>query len=222
MGSLLGLADKLDTISRSIGKAASWIILPLVGLIMLDVVTRKIAFIKEWSAEITIQHGFSVSFILQDLQWHLHGMLMLLTFGFGYLLNAHVRVDIFREGASKRGQVKIETLGLLICAIPFLLVMIWFSFKMTQASWLQWEGSESQVGLGWRWFIKSFLVWGFVVAVLAATATLFRCLNYLYGTYDEQALAEDKIQFFTDVDTLPKVVIEPDGNIVAPTEERER
>lgn len=208
MGALLNLAGKFDFVSRGVGKFASWLILPLIFLIMFDVITRKIDFIKEASAEITIHYGFSVSFILQDLQWHVHGALLLLTFGFGYLLNAHVRVDIFRENLSRRKQVWVETLGLIICAVPFLLLMIWFSWQMTSSSFSQWEGSESQVGLGWRWLIKSFLIWGFIIAILAALATLFRCLAYLYGNYDDQAQAEDELQFFTDVETLPKVVLE--------------
>ena len=208
MGALLGLAGIFDKIARGVGKAASWLILPLVFLIMFDVITRKIDYIKEASAEITINYGFSVSFILQDLQWHVHGALLLLTFGFGYLLNAHVRVDIFREGLSRRKQVWVETLGILICAVPFLLLMIWFSWVMTSSSYIQGEGSESQVGLGWRWIIKSFLIWGFLVAIIAALATLFRCLAFLYGNFDQQAQAEEELQFFTDVEVLPKVVLE--------------
>ena len=208
MGALLGLADLFDRISRGVGKFASFLILPLIFLIMFDVITRKIDFIKTASADITIEYGFSVSFILQDLQWHVHGALLLLTFGFGYLANAHVRVDIFREALSRRRQVWVEFFGILICAIPFLVLMIWFSWVMTSASFSQWEGSESQVGLGWRWFIKSFLIWGFIIALLAALATLFRCWKYLYGNYEEQAVAEDQLQFFTDEEVLPKVVLE--------------
>lgn len=208
MRGLLNIAGSLDGISRSVGRFASWLILPLIFLIMFDVITRKIDYIKDASADITINYGFSVSFILQDLQWHVHGALLMLTFGFGYLMNAHVRVDVFREHLERRSQVWVETVGLVVCAIPFLLLMIWFSWKMTSASWAQWEGSESQVGLGWRWFIKSFLIWGFLIAVMAALATLFRCLAYLRGNYDEQAEAEDELQFFTDVETLPKVVLE--------------
>ncbi|MEL6999980.1 MAG: TRAP transporter small permease subunit [Pseudomonadota bacterium] len=208
MGALLSLGDVLDRISRSVGKAASFLILPLIFLIMFDVITRKIDYIKEASAEITINYGFSVSFILQDLQWHVHGALMLLTFGFGYLANSHVRVDIFREGLARRSQVWVETFGILICAVPFLLLMIWFSYVMASASFAQGEGSESQVGLGWRWIIKSFLIWGFLIALMAALATLFRCLNFLFGNYEQQAIAEDQLQFFTDVETLPKVVLE--------------
>lgn len=208
MGALLSLADVLDRISRGVGKFASWLILPLTLMIMFDVITRKIDYIKDISADVTIEYGFSISFILQDLEWHLHGALLLLTFGFGYLMNTHVRVDIFREGLSRRKQVWVEFFGLVICAVPFLCLMVWFSWIMASSSYMQGEGSESQVGLGWRWIIKSFLIWGFVIALMAAVATLFRCINFLWGNYDQQAEAEEKLQFFTDIEVLPKVVLE--------------
>jgi TRAP-type mannitol/chloroaromatic compound transport system permease small subunit len=202
------ISDKLGGLSAGIGKFASWIILPLVFIIMLDVITRKIEIIKVWNSDITSTYGFSVSFILQDFQWHLHGAMLLLTFGFGYMLNSHVRVDIFREALSRRRQAWIETLGLTILAIPFMLVMIGFSWDLTYASWKINEGSESMVGLGMRYIIKSFLMWGFIVALMAAVATLMRCVLFLYGDYEDQAVAEDNLQFFTDNDSMSKLILE--------------
>ena len=204
----LSLSDKMAGFSMGLGRLFSFMILPLIFLIMFDVITRKIDFIKDASADITIEYGYSVSFILQDLQWHAHGMLLLMTFGFAYLLNAHVRVDIFRENAGRRGQAWVELCGLFICAVPFLMIMIYFSWNLTYASWMQGEGSESQVGLGWRYIIKSFLVWGFAVALIAALATLFRVACFLFGTMDQQAEAEDKLQFFTDADEMSKLILE--------------
>ena len=214
MYALLSLANVLDRISRNVGKLASWLILFLIFLIMFDVITRKIDFIKDRSAEITMEYGFSVSFILQDLQWHVHGALLLLTFGFGYLYNSHVRVDIFRENVSRRKQVWIETIGLVICAIPFLALMIWFSWVMASSSYAQGEGSESQVGLGWRFIIKSFLIWGFGIALVAAVATLLRCIAYLFGDEEQQVIAEEQLQFFTDIDVLPHIELDDDGEVI--------
>lgn len=205
--SLRLLSDAAGNFVIWIGKTVSWIILLLIAMIMFDVVTRKIEFIKVRNAEITETYGFSVSFILQDLQWHVHGILLLMTLGFGYMLNAHVRVDIFRESASRRRQAWIESLGITIFAIPFLIVMIGFSWDFFYASFTGWEGSESMVGLGWRWIIKSFLIWGFCIAFLAAISTLLRCLHFLYGDEEAQAEAEVNLQFFTDADALPKLIL---------------
>ena len=202
------LGDISAGIAVWVGKLASWIIIPLIIIIMFDVITRKIEYIKVWNSQITSTYGFSVSFLLQDFQWHLHGVLLLMTFGFGYIFNSHVRVDIFREAASRAGQVKIETFGLTILAIPFMMVMIGFSWDLFYASWNIGEGSESMVGLGWRYIIKSFLIWGFGIALMAAIGTLIRCLLYTYGDEEEQAIAEDKIQFFTDNDAMSKTILE--------------
>ena len=200
------ISDFFGNLVTEIGRLASWIVMLLIVTIMFDVVTRKIEVIKIMNAEITETQGFSVSFILQDLQWHMHGILLLMTLGFGYMLNAHVRVDIFREAASRRGQAMIETFGLVVLAVPFILVMIGFSWDLFYASYKGWEGSESMVGLGWRWIIKSFLIWGFCVALMAVGATLIRCLNYLYGDYEEQTIAEESLQFFTDNDQMGKLI----------------
>lgn len=216
MIALLRFAKALDRLARKAGQLASWLILPLIFLIVFDVITRKIDFIKNLSAEVTINYGFSPSFIFQDLEWHIHGVLLLLTFGFGYLMNAHVRVDIFRELASRRGQVRLEMWGILICAVPFLLVMIYYSWIMAYSSYTQGEGSESQVGLGWRFLIKSFLVIGFSVALAAALATLFRCIAYLYGGAGLREEAEKDLPFLSahgapqSVSVKPVKTVDPD------------
>ncbi|MEM7745003.1 MAG: TRAP transporter small permease subunit [Pseudomonadota bacterium] len=205
---LQSISDVCGAVATGVGRLASWIILPLIMIIMFDVITRKIEFIKIWNAGITETYGFSVSFLLQDFQWHLHGVLLLMTFGFGYMLNSHVRVDIFRETASRTGQAWVETIGLTLLAIPFMLVMIGFSYDFAIASYFQGEGSESMVGLGWRWIIKSFLVWGFCIALTAAVATLIRSVIFLYGDIEEQTVAEETIQYFTDQDAMATLILD--------------
>ena len=197
-----------------IGKAASWLIVPLVFIIMIDVITRKIQWIKELSAEITVEYGFSISFMAQDLEWHIHGVLLLLTFGYAYLYNAHVRVDIFRELAGRRRQAWIEIIG-LIFAMIFLFYMIKIAWDFTVASYYQGEGSESTVGLGNRFIIKSFLVWGFGLTFIAAFAMLLRSVVFLFGSQVLSREAENLIPYFTDKSVLPKLKMNPDGTVEA-------
>lgn len=211
---MLNLADGMARLSNTVGRGVSWLILPLIFIIMIDVITRKIEYIADWSADITIEYGYSVSFILQDLQWHIHGVLLMLTFGMGYLANAHVRVDIFREMGSRRTQCWIELFGLLFLAIPFLTLAIIKSIDMVTISYAQNEGSESLVGIPWRYIIKSCLPIGFFIVMLAAIATLIRVVTYLFGSSDAAARAEDNIQFFTDQEVLPKASIEDAEDVI--------
>lgn len=216
---MLGLADGMDRISRSVGKAASWLILPLIFIIMFDVITRKIEYISRWSADITIEYGYSVSFILQDLQWHIHGVLLMMTFGMGYLANAHVRVDIFREMGSRRTQSRIELIGLLFLAVPFLVLAIAKSVDMVLISYSQGEGSESLVGIPWRYVIKSVLPIGFIIVMMAALATLIRAVAHLWGSPEASARAESSLQYFTDTEVLPKATLDMAEDVIAVEEE---
>ncbi len=198
MGSLLAGAQVLDTIARSIGKKIGWIILPLIAVIMFDVITRKIDVTRIYFSGFTMEYGISVSTILQDLQWHFHGALLMLTFGFGYLSNAHVRVDVFRELFRHKVQAWLEFWGLIILAIPFLVLMINYSIDITVLSFNQGEGSESMTGLGQRWFIKSAMIVGFAITLMAAIATLVRLIGFLFGSEEDKESARHSLEIFAD------------------------
>lgn len=204
MNSLASLADALDKLARTVGKGIGWVILPLIFVIMFDVVTRKIDATRLYFSEYTVEYGYSVSTILQDMQWHFHAMLLMLTFGFGYLANAHVRVDIFREMLSKRRQGWVEFIGLIILAVPFLTLMIVYAWDLMSLSWHQNEGSDSMTGIDYRYAIKAFVPLGFVIAMAAVLATLFRLYNFLFGTSEQQDYARSKLEIFTDHAELQK------------------
>lgn len=188
----------MDRIVRSIGQGIGWIILPLILTIMFDVITRKVDFIRLYFSEFTITYGYSISTILQDLQWHFHAMLLMLTFGFGYLRNAHVRVDIFREMLPRRRQAWVEFFGLLFLAVPFLVLMIRYGWDLMYLSWQQGEGSDSMTGIDYRYVIKAFVPLGFVVALMSVIATLIRLGHFLFGSAEQKDYALSKLEIFPD------------------------
>lgn len=198
MDSALSFANSLDRLTRWIGKAAGWLMLPLIAVIVFDVVTRKIDFTRLLFSDFTMASGYSVSTILQDLEWHFHGALLLLSFGFGYLANAHVRVDVFRELLPRRKQAWMELFALVFMALPALTVLLWYSGLLFELSWAQWEGSDSLTGIGWRWFIKFFMPLGFVFAYLAVIATLIRLIAFLFGDEHLQLKAVEGLEIFAD------------------------
>ncbi len=198
MDNALKFAAAIDGITRRIGKAAGWLMLPLIFTIMFDVVTRKLDVTRLLFSDFTMASGYSVSTMLQDLEWHFHGAILLLTFGFGYLANAHVRVDVFRELLPRRTQGRIELIGLLVLAVPALIVLIAYSWTLFHLSWLQGEGSDSLTGIGWRWFIKFFMFFGLSLAMLAVIATIIRLIAFLYGAPQHQERALDGLEIFAD------------------------
>lgn len=201
MQKILKIASVLDRIARSIGLWVGWIIIPLIFVIMFDVITRKIDVTRLFFSEYTVEYGFSVSTILQDLQWHFHALLLMFSFGIGYLYNAHVRVDIFREMLSRRKQGWMELCGLIILGLPFLILMIMFSNDMFWLSWSQGEGSDSMTGIPMRYIPKSFMVFGFLVVLAAVLATIFRLIAYLFGNQETQDAAIENLAIFSDQST---------------------
>jgi TRAP-type mannitol/chloroaromatic compound transport system permease small subunit len=208
MGSLLNLAGKLDGFARWCGKTAGWIIVPLILVIVFDVVTRKVDVIRLYFSDFSVDYGYSISTILQDLEWHFHGALLLMTFGFGYLMNAHVRVDIFRENLSRRKQAWFEFWSLIIMAIPFLIIMLWYTVDFVALSYHQGEGSESLTGIPWRYVIKGFMPLGIFVLLVACIATLIRVVAYLYGSPDEKDDMFDELTIFSHEDPASKALEE--------------
>ncbi|MEZ5932348.1 MAG: TRAP transporter small permease subunit [Alphaproteobacteria bacterium] len=196
MNGLLNLADKLDRIPRTVGRWAGFIVLPLIAVIMFDVITRKIDFLRIGMSQLS-WYWLIEPIKLQDMEWHLHAIILMMSFGYGYIMNSHVRVDIFREMLPRRGQAWVEFFGILLLAMPYLIVAIYFSWQFVKISYLQGEGSESLTGITHRYFIKSVMVIGFTLTMSAFLATFIRICALLFGSHDDKARAASDLNLFT-------------------------
>ena len=196
MNGMLNLADKLDRIPRTVGKWAGFVVLPLIAVIMFDVITRKIDFLRIGMSQLSF-YWVIEPIKLQDMEWHLHAVILMLSFGYGYIMNSHVRVDIFREMLGRRGQAWIEFWGILLLAMPYLLIAIYFSWQFVKISFLQGEGSESLTGITHRYIIKSVMVIGFTLTMCAFLATFFRLWALLFGDHDDKERAAADLNIFS-------------------------
>lgn len=174
----LRIADRLRNIVDYLGRLGSWFFLPLVLITCFDVIIRKLTFRDENEQLIFGVQNFLVnnispyfgSTMLQELQWHFHTALFALALAYGLIWNTHVRVDLVRETLSFRKKAWIELLGTTIFLIPFIGVTIYFAGDYAYTSWAQNEISASTVGLTNRWIIKSVLVLGLLMVLMAGFA----------------------------------------------------
>ena len=196
MNGMLNLADRLDRIPRFIGKCAGFVILPLIAVIMFDVITRKIDFLRIGMSQLS-WYWLIEPIKLQDMQWHLHAIILMLSFGYGYIMNSHVRVDVFREMLPRRGQAWIEFWGIVLLAMPYLIIAIYFSFQFVKISFFQGEGSESLTGITHRYIIKSVMFIGFVLTFSAFLATFLRLWALLFGDHDDKERAATALKLFS-------------------------
>ena len=119
-----------------------------------DVICRKLVWVQIWLVE-NLGRIFE-STLLQELEWHFHTALFLMVLGYGFTHNRHVRVDFIRENLKFRSKVWIDFLGTSILMIPWICVLIYFSFIYVRESFIINEVSASLVGLSHRWVIKAF------------------------------------------------------------------
>lgn len=165
MNHIGSLSSRLERFVDRTGKLASWCLVLLVVIIIFDVITRR--FLVLGSTK------------LQELEWHLHTILFCLTLGYGYIHDAHVRVDLVRERLSRRLQAAIEVAGIALLLMPFVLLMIYFTTDFAYRAYVEGEVSASGTGLPYRWIVKSAIPIGFVVLLLSAIARLLTAFHDL-------------------------------------------
>ena len=121
------LSERLRGVVDRVGRFGSWFIIPLVLITCYDVTLRKLKFFYVWVLENFGRIWIFESTLLQELEWHMHTVLFAFVLGYGYIHNAHVRVDLVRERLSFRRKAWLEFLGTTFFLIPYTLVVIWFA-----------------------------------------------------------------------------------------------
>jgi TRAP-type mannitol/chloroaromatic compound transport system permease small subunit len=185
----LRVSDALRKFVDQAGQWSSWLILPLVLITCFDVVIRKsqlrdsgdqlIFGVQYWLVNHVSKYFGST--MLQELEWHFHAALFALVLAFGYVHNTHVRVDLVRENLHFRKKAWIEFIGVTCFLIPYVLVVTYFAADYAHTSWDQNEISASTVGLTNRWIIKSILVCGLILVLMAGFAVWLQVYMVLFG-----------------------------------------
>ena len=183
------IAEALRRVVDFIGRWAAWLSIPVVVITCIDVVGRKLAYIDDDTGRVhSLQlwlsgniGRFFDSTVLQELEWHFHAALFALVLGYGMVYNTHVRIDLIRDHLDFRRKAWLEFVGLTFFMLPYCALVIWFAFDYTYSSYLVSEQSSSTVGLTHRWIIKSVLVFGLIVALVAGIAAWLQVATILWG-----------------------------------------
>ena len=116
---------------------------------------------------------------LLDVQWHLLAIISLLPCALVWLRDGHVRVDFLYNQFSPLGRSRVDVLGNLVFALPWLLLCIPASYHFALRALSSAEQSRNG-GLNDLYLIKAALPLGFallLVAVLIDSALRLRELT---------------------------------------------
>ncbi|MCB1121005.1 MAG: TRAP transporter small permease subunit [Verrucomicrobiae bacterium] len=138
----MNFIGKIESVVEGLGKAASWLLLILLGSIILQICLNYLGSSITW---------------MEELQWHLYGISALLSLSYTMTGNGHVRVDVIHQKFSVRTKQVMETLWILFALIPLYLVTFYFGLDFSYESFLRGESSPEPGGLPYRWIVKSFI-----------------------------------------------------------------
>ena len=139
---------------RAVGALSAAILALLVLLIVYDA-TRRYLF-----------HEGSVA--LQELEWHLFDVVIMLGIAYAMHRGAHVRVDIFYDRFSPKAKHIVDLATMLFFVLPVSALIIYVSYDYVMMSFSQLEASSDPGGLPYRYLVKALIPLAFALLILQA------------------------------------------------------
>jgi len=152
----------VDGLNEKVGSVVMWLTTLLVLVVCYDVFTRYL--LKESSVAV------------QELEWHIFGIIFLLGAACTLKEDKHVRVDVFYTRFSDRGKAWVNLLGSIVFLMPFALLVIWTSKDFVINSFIIKEMSPNPGGLPARYLLKASIPLGFMLLFLQSLSLTFKSL----------------------------------------------
>ncbi len=169
---LLGFADGTRRLLERVALASGWLLVVMALVTCFNVLARKT--------------GLPVPLTkLQELEWHFHAVIFSMWMGYGYVINAHPRVDSFTENLSFRRKAWLELVGCVVFALPYVALVCYHSLDFVATSYRVAEQSESPFGLTHRWIIKAVYAVGIWLVLLGILSVMARVIVFLFGRRSE-------------------------------------
>ena len=173
MNALLRLSRAIDAVNDRVGRLTMWLVLAAVLLSALNAISRK---------------AFSVSSnAYLELQWYLFAAVFLLGAGNVLLKNEHVRIDALAGRWSRRTQVWIDVIGIVVFLLPLCVWVVLQSWPVFAQAWASGEMSSNAGGLI-RWPSYLLLPLGFGLLGLQALSELVKRIAFLRGMGPDPAV----------------------------------
>ena len=162
---ILRLSKALDRFITSVGESAAWLSVALIAVIITQVILRYV---------------FSEGLVkLEELQWHLYAVGIMLGLSYCATRDTHIRLDLLQHRFSKRTKEIVDLIGTVVLLLPMVTIILMHSWPFVAESFRLMEASDSVVGLPYRWVVKSFLLTGFGLLGLAGVSRMIRAVAFL-------------------------------------------
>ncbi len=157
-----------DTLGIVIGKILSVVLVLMILNVFYDVVAR---------------YFFNTgSVAMQELEWHLFSVVILLGMSYTLQQDAHVRVDLVYDVLSRRKKAFVNIIGILLFVLPVMTLIGYISIDYVVEAYQSNEQSGDPGGLTHRWIVKSMIPLSFLLLNISAIGFIIREMIALKNT----------------------------------------
>lgn len=157
----------IDTLNEKFGYYASYLVLPLILVVVWEVIMRYgFNAPTYWAFEMTVFiYGVHFCFALASAHKH----------------NTHVAIDVFEARLSVKARTILRILTNAVLFIPTISLLTFYICMMAASSWQQWELASSS----WAppvYPLKTLMAIGFILFLLQGVAKLIQDIRALKET----------------------------------------
>lgn len=166
MSALLRLSRLIDALNEFVGRHLAWLVLAMVLISATNAVARKV-----FAAS-------SNAFL--EIQWYLFAAVFLLAAGYTLLRQEHVRIDVVLGRFTRRTQVVVESVCILLFLLPFGFIVIDLVLPLVVKAYETQEMSSNAGGLI-RWPVYALVPAGFSLLMLQGISEFIKRVAFLRG-----------------------------------------
>lgn len=167
---LLKLERGFDKFADMIGYTTAFIMVLMILNVTYDVIMR---------------YFFNTgSIAMQEMEWHLFSVIILLGISYTLKEDGHVRVDLIYDRLTQKKKAKINMVGVILFIIPVALLIAVESIPFVIESFNSNEQSGDPGGLPYRWLVKSLIPLSFFLLIITSIGFFIKNLNVYKGLHD--------------------------------------
>ncbi len=179
--------DVADSINVILASVTSVLFIPLMGLSVYEVFTRRILGSPTiWTLEMT-------RFIFVPI--------VILAMGYTLLAKGHATIDVFSEKFSDKTRAIVDSITIIIFLLPSSIIMFLNSYRGAKMSWDSLERTPSAFNAP-IYPIKAFMPIGFAILFLAALSWLLKDIYFLTAKEKIESKIMTKLKPGTDIKDL--------------------
>jgi len=168
---LLKLERAFDKFANAIGLFTAFAMVLMILNVFYDVIMR---------------YFFNTgSIAMQEMEWHLFSVIILIGMSYTLKVDGHVRVDVIYDRLNPKKQAMINMIGVILFIFPIALLVGISSIDNAMEAYMSMEQSGDPGGLPYRWIVKALIPLAFLLLIITSIGYFIKNLNIYKGLHNK-------------------------------------